>query len=236
MLALIYDIHGNRTALDAVLDDATSAGATRHLLGGDYCMLGAEPAAVLARLRELPADTIWLRGNTERWIAHPDATDIPAPVIAEACVAAARAIGRADVHELAALPQMLAEVPEPGADGVIFCHASPGSDMIGFTDAPAETDGAAADSGLAANTIVCGHTHVQFVREVGVIQVVNPGSCGLPFDGDRRAAYCLLHDDGSFEPRRVEYDVEAAVAAYGANDAAWARMAQRRLREARQVP
>lgn len=235
MLALIYDIHGNRTALDAVLGDASTAGATRYLLGGDYCMLGAEPAAALARLRELPADTIWLRGNTERWIAHPDSSDIPTPVIAEACVAAGDAIGRADAHELAALPKMLAEVPEAGAAGVIFCHASPGSDMIGFVDQPMESDGEAADSGLEANTIVCGHTHIQFVREVGVIQVVNPGSAGLPFDGDPRAAYALLHEDGSFEPRRVEYDVEAAIAAYADNDAEWAQMAVRRLRTARPV-
>lgn len=221
-------------------------------------MLGAEPAAVMTRLRELPADTIWLRGNTERWIAHTDAPDIPSPVIAEACVAAGDAIGRADVHELAALPQMLAEVPEAGAAGVIFCHASPGSDMIGFTDKPAESDGAAADSGLEANTIVCGHTHIQFVREVGVIQVVNPGSVGLPFDGDRRAAYAMLRDDGSFELRRVEYDVEAAISAYGGPDghrdsneddgesrdddergegaAEWARLAVRRLRAARPTP
>lgn len=235
MLALIYDIHGNRIALDAVLADAGRAGAAHYLLGGDYCMLGAEPTATLARLRELPADTIWLRGNTERWIADPAAGDVPSPLIAEACVFAGDAIGRAEVHELAALPQMLAEVPRPGAAGVIFCHASPGSDMVGFTDQPAESDGTAADSGLEANTIVCGHTHIQFVREVGVIQIVNPGSCGLPLDGDRRAAYCLLHEDGSFEPRRVEYDVEAAIATYDGNDAPWAQTARRRLREASAV-
>lgn len=235
MLALVYDIHGNRTALDAVLADAGGAGATRYLLGGDYCMLGAEPVATLARLRELPADTIWLRGNTERWIARPDSNDIPSPLVAEACVAAGDAIGRSDVHELAALPQMLAEVPVAGAAGVIFCHASPGSDMTGFTDLPADGDGEAADSGLEANTIVCGHTHIQFVREVGVIQIVNPGSAGLPFDGDQRAAYALLHEDGSLEPRRVEYDVMTAIAAYDGNEAEWAQMAQRRLLAARPV-
>lgn len=235
MLSLIYDIHGNRVALDAVLADSAAAGATRYLLGGDYCMLGGDPAAVLSRLRELPADTIWLRGNTERWIAHPDADDIPSPQIAEACVVAGDAIGRSAVQELGALPHMLDSVAEAGADGVIFCHASPKSDMIGFTDIPASGDGAAADSGLQANTIVCGHTHIQFVREIGVVQVVNPGSAGLPFDGDPRAAYCLLHEDGSFEPRRVEYDVEAAIDAYGDNYAEWARTVRRRLRAARPI-
>ena len=38
------------------------------------------------------------------------------------------------------------------------------------------------------------------------IELVNPGSVGMPFDGDPRAAYALLHDDGRIEHRRVAYD------------------------------
>lgn len=235
MLALIYDIHGNRVALDAVLADSEARGARHYFLGGDYGMLGAQPAETLGRLRELPADTIWLRGNTERWVRHPDADDIPGPVIADACRFVAGATGHADVLELASLPHVLADLPVPGADGVIFCHASPRSDMIGFFKNPADGDGAAADSGLEANTIVCGHTHMQFRREVGVIEVVNPGSAGLPLDGDPRAAYGLLAPDGSFELCRVEYDIEAAIAAYDPIDAEWAELAKRRLRTAQPV-
>ena len=77
MIAHRYDIHGNDHALEAVIDDATEAGADAWLLGGDYCLMGAQPQAVLDRLEGLPADTIWLSGNTERWVAHPDAEDIP---------------------------------------------------------------------------------------------------------------------------------------------------------------
>jgi diadenosine tetraphosphatase ApaH/serine/threonine PP2A family protein phosphatase len=36
----------------------------------------------------------------------------------------------------------------------------------------------------------------------------------MPLDGDVRAAYALRHDDGEFEFRRVEYDVERAAAAW----------------------
>lgn len=230
MLALIYDVHGNLPALDAVLDDAAAAGAMHHLLGGDYCMLGPQPAETLARLHGLPADTIWLRGNTERWVRHPESGDIPFPAIADACRHVADAIGHAEVSELAALPQMLTDVPVAGAAGVIFCHASPGSDMIGFFPQPADGDGAAATSDREANTIVCGHTHMQFRREVGVVEVINPGSVGLPLDGDTRAAYALLAPDGSFELRRVEYDVEAAVAAFGGLETEWTEIAKRRMR------
>ena len=52
-----------------------------------------------------------------------------------------------------------------------------------------------------------GHTHLPFERTAaGGIELLNPGSVGMPFDGDRRAAYALLHEDGAVERRRVAYD------------------------------
>lgn len=233
MIALLYDIHGNDVALAAVIDDARAAGADAWLLGGDYCVFGAQQAAVLDRLETLPADTVWLRGNTERWAAHPEADDIPLEAIRDAAMFTAGAIGPDSVHELAALPHVVTGVPFEGAEMTVFCHASPGSDMIGFTDVAAESDGEAADSGFEANTIVCGHTHIQFAREIGVVEVVNPGSVGLPWDGDRRAAYALLAPDGSFELRRVEYDVDRAIAAYDGLAGDWVDLTRRRLKEAR---
>jgi predicted phosphodiesterase len=233
MLGVLYDIHGNYVALNAVIADATEKGATRFVLGGDYCMLGAQPAEVLHRLEELPADTIWLRGNTERWVADPQADDIPNEELRDAALFVQAAIGKDYVSELAALPHVLADVPIPGAAMTVFCHASPGSDMIGFTGRPADTDGDAAASAFEANTIVAGHTHIQFERQVGVIDIVNPGSVGLPLDGDPRAAYALLDEDGAFDLLRVEYDVDEALAAYGNHIDPWIDIAKRRLRDAR---
>jgi len=54
--------------------------------------------------------------------------------------------------------------------------------------------------------IVFGHTHLPFRRKAGAVELVNPGSVGMPFDGDPRAAYALVHPDGSIERRRVAYD------------------------------
>lgn len=233
MIALLYDIHGNDVALEAVIADAAAAGADAWLLGGDYCQAGAEPVAVLERLDALPPDTVWLRGNTERWALHPESDDIPAEPLRDAALWVRGAIGHESVAELAALPDLVHDVPFEGAGMTIFCHASPGSDMIGFTDGSEKTDGAAAQSGYEANTIVCGHTHIQFTREVGVIEIVNPGSVGFPFDGDQRAAYALLRPDGSFDLRRVEYDVERAIAAYDGIHGEWVEIAKRRLRSAR---
>lgn len=232
-VAILYDIHGNDLALTAVIEDARAAGATSWVLGGDYCLIGAQPMQVLDRLDALSGEKIWLRGNTERWVGRPKADDIPVDAIRDAALFVQHAIGPDSVNELALLPDTLANVPLPGAEMTVFCHASPGSDMIGFTDQPAGSDEAAADSEFQANTIVCGHTHIQFVREVGVIEIVNPGSVGLPFDGDQRAAYALLTADGTFELRRVPYDVDAAIAAYGSHTGDWVDIAKRRLSEAR---
>lgn len=233
MIALLYDIHGNDVALEAAIADAHSAGADGWLLGGDHCLFGAQPTAVLDRLQELPADTIWLRGNTERWVDQPGADDIPAEAVRDAARFTAGAIGVESVKELAALPHVLCDLPFDGAQLTVFCHASPNSDMLGFNADPAESDAEAVSSDFEANTIVCGHTHQQFTREVGVVEVVNPGSVGLPFDGDRRAAYALLAPDGSFKLRRVEYDVERAIAAYDGLKGDWTEVARRRLATAR---
>ena len=73
-LAVLYDVHGNLPALDAVLEDARFHGAERFMLGGDYSLFGPWPGETVARLRELPA--AWIRGNGERWTAAPaDAPD-----------------------------------------------------------------------------------------------------------------------------------------------------------------
>ena len=78
MLALLYDVHGNLPALDAVLADADAAGAERFLLGGDYAVFGAWPVETIARLRTL--DATWIRGNVDRWAAQPDEEEIPGAV------------------------------------------------------------------------------------------------------------------------------------------------------------
>ena len=54
------------------------------------------------------------------------------------------------------------------------------------------------------------------------MELVNPGSVGMPFDGDPRAAYALVHDDGPVEHRRVAYDHEATAARVRSLGGSWA--------------
>ena len=68
--------------------------------------------------------------------------------------------------------------------------------------------------GVEARRVVFGHTHLPVPARGAraAIELVNPGSVGIPLDGDHRAAYALVHDDGRVELRRVEYDWQAAAA------------------------
>jgi predicted phosphodiesterase len=198
MLAVLYDIHANLPALDAVLANAEEAGADSYLLGGDYAGLGAWPVETLERLRGLP-NAHWIRGNWERWLTDaPDAPDLP--VIRDALDWAREAVDSDTIAELGRLP-LTATI-----DGALFSHASPVSDMRSFMPEPAD-DEEELMGGAQQRRLVFGHTHIQFRRqgEDGV-DLVNAGSVGLPFDGDTRAALALISDDGELELRRVEYD------------------------------
>jgi diadenosine tetraphosphatase ApaH/serine/threonine PP2A family protein phosphatase len=200
--ALLYDVHGNLPALEAVLEDVAAQGEERFLLGGDYALFGAWPAETVARLREL--DAVWIRGNGERWTAHPD--DAP-DVARAAAVRCAELLGDEAVNALAALPGSYAE------GETLFCHGSPQSDVRSFLPDPGEDENELLE-GVAHDRLVFGHTHLAFARRSAAgIQLVNPGSVGMPFDGDPRAAWALLAEDGTIEHRRVDYDRAASAAA-----------------------
>ena len=202
MLALLYDIHGNLPALEAVLRDAEGAGADRFILGGDYAAFGAWPAETVERLRTL--DARWLRGNVDRWTL--DATQAPEPArpALERC---RQLLGDELSGELAALPASLIE-----GDG-LYVHGSPVSDVRSFMPDPHDGDDGLMDEARPAR-LVFGHTHLPFERPgPHGVALLNPGSVGMPFDGDHRAAYALVRDDGTVERRRVAYDHAASAAA-----------------------
>jgi diadenosine tetraphosphatase ApaH/serine/threonine PP2A family protein phosphatase len=194
--ALLYDVHGNLPALEAVLDDALGAGAQNFVLGGDYALFGAYPFETVERLHGL--SPTWIRGNTDRWLADP--SDAPENELVERSLLHCRgALGATVAAELGSLPATAA------VDGALVCHASPRSDMLSFAPDPSPAEDDLLDPGDPA-LIVFGHTHLQFRREANGRLLVNPGSVGMPFDGDRRAAYALWRGGRRIELRRVDYD------------------------------
>jgi predicted phosphodiesterase len=207
VLGILYDIHGNLDALDAVLADADRDGVDEWLLGGDYCAFGPWPVGTLERLRRLENAT-WLRGNGERWLVDPP-MDLPLEQSQFVFAGLASSIAQLpanDVDALVGLPT-LAE-----REDAFYCHGSPLSDVESFPPQPDDGDGRLL-AGVKEQQVVFGHSHIQF-RRVGPneTELVNPGSVGMPLDGDTRAAWAIRGDDGSLEFRRTEYDNSAAVA------------------------
>jgi diadenosine tetraphosphatase ApaH/serine/threonine PP2A family protein phosphatase len=224
VLALLYDVHGNLPALEAVIADAEAAGAEGWILGGDYALFGGWPVETVDRLRALERAT-WIRGNGERWTADPDSAP-ENPVVPDAIVAARTALGAETVADLASLPFSLP------LEGALVCHGSPLSDVDSFLPEPDGDDERLLD-GADAPRVIFGHTHLPFARSgPGGVELVNPGSVGMPFDGDPRAAYALLGPDGRIEHRRVEYDHEASAARVRGIGEGWSEVVARRIERA----
>jgi predicted phosphodiesterase len=202
VLGILYDIHGNLPALERVLDEAGGLDIDRWLLGGDYGTPSPWPEETLARLKELPNAT-WIRGNGERWLREPP-EDRPEVM---------------EVYELFSYDDELVDwlfllPPQAELDGILYTHGSPLSDVDSFPPEPSDGDERML-AGVSDKTVVFGHSHQQFRRAgPNETHLVNPGSVGMPLDGDVRAAWATW--DGDFVFRRTEYDVAKAAAAYRA--------------------
>ena len=198
---MLYDIHGNLPALEAVLAEMEDVGCDRFLLGGDYGTPSPWPEETLARLRELQNAT-WIRGNGERWLREPPEM----PMVIQAYEEFEGVLTEEKIDWLYGLP-VQAEL-----DGILYVHGSPISDIESFAPSPQENEERML-GGVHDRTIVFGHSHQQFRRPgPNGTDLVNPGSAGMPLDGDVRAAWATW--DGDFGFRRTEYDVERAAAAY----------------------
>ena len=184
MLALLYDVHGNVLALDAVLADAGGRAPTPTSSAATWRCSGPGRRQSVARLRELSPAT-WIRGNGERWTADPGAAPEP---VRPATAAAREALGdraRRPARRAARRAPRSATAPAPGtARRSATCARSRPSPP---------TTRPSCSHGVGERRLVFGHTHLPFARmsAVGGIELVNPGSVGMPFDGDHRAAYAL---------------------------------------------
>jgi hypothetical protein len=103
------------------------------------------------------------------------------------------------------------------APPLLLFHGLRGNPFEGFY--PQWSDGQIALklAGIAESTVVSGHTHWPLDRTVGSKRVINPGSVGMPYNGDPRAQYAVLDFDGEqWQPlfRQVEYNLSAVREAF----------------------
>ena len=209
-VAVLSDIHGVLPALDAVLAEPAVLAADRIVLTGDIAA-GPQPSDVLDRLTSLGDRVTWVRGNADRELvelARGEVDDVGDPIAHWA----ARQLGADQVDWLASLPlSVLLDVGEFGP--VLFCHATPRDDAeVVVVDSRLERWSEVL-AGLPDEvmTVVCGHTHMPFARLANRRQIVNPGSVGMPYG--RPGGHWALLENGDVSLRRVEIDVDAAIAA-----------------------
>ena len=204
-VAALYDVHGNRPALEAVLADPRCAGADLIVCGGDV-VAGPEPAECLDRLEAEGGRVRFLSGNGDRETVSPPAEG----QLAEIGRWAAARLGAKRLERVAQWP-LTVELDIDGLGRTLFCHATPRSDTDILTAITPDEDFASAIEGVGAEVVVCGHTHVQYDRQVAGVRVVNAGSVGMPYEGSPEARWALL-GDGEMALVSTAYDVEGALA------------------------
>jgi predicted phosphodiesterase len=204
-VAALYDVHGNLPALEAVLADPRLAAADVVVSGGDV-VIGPYPAECLDLL-EADERLRFLKGNGDREACEPEG----AGGLADAARWCNARLGADRVARVAAWPATVA-LEVPGLGAVLFCHATPSSDLPILTRATPEADVARELAGVDADLVVCGHTHVQYERQVGASRLVNAGSVGMPYEGSPDARWARLGPDG-VELLSTPYDADAALRA-----------------------
>jgi diadenosine tetraphosphatase ApaH/serine/threonine PP2A family protein phosphatase len=221
---ILSDIHANLEALDAAL-----AGAGDHdavLVLGDLVGYGADPNAVIERVRELPATTI-VRGNHDKVGAGLENVESFNHLARQAIAWTAAMLTPPNRDWLAALQQGPVTIDEV----VEICHGSPFDEDVYIFD---DLDARRAIRATRRPLCLFGHTHVpavfRFDAELDAIgpprgprfrvtmdedakYLVNCGAVGQPRDGDPRAAFGLLDTDArTLSIVRVGYDLGAAQA------------------------
>ncbi|MPZ26756.1 MAG: metallophosphoesterase [Micromonosporaceae bacterium] len=209
-VAVLSDIHGVLPALEAVLAEPDVQAADRIVLTGDIAA-GPQPVETLDLLSSLGDRAVWVRGNADRelvTLARGGTGDIPDQV-------APWAAGqlRPDQRELLAGLPLAAELDVAGLGRTVFCHATPRDDQeVVLVDSSLERWAevlSTLEDGVSA--VVCGHSHMPFLRLAHRRTVVNPGSVGMPYGG-AGAHWALLGGAVRVSLRRTELDLDAACA------------------------
>ncbi len=226
-IAVISDLHANKVALDAVLEQLAKLSFERLICLGDLVGYGAEPQAVIQRVRAV-ADVV-VKGNHDRDTVQPQPTTGTHSLARLTQEWTRQQLDRASLDYLAQLPHRAIE-----PYGLIAVHGCYLNDdhttgYVTSTMVP-ENLQAVARRPEWPKLALCGHTHVPMcgwlrgddhVERPGVGEVVwppnpdavliNPGAVGQPRDGDPRAAFALIDlARRAVNFYRVPYDLERA--------------------------
>jgi diadenosine tetraphosphatase ApaH/serine/threonine PP2A family protein phosphatase len=224
---VISDIHANLEAFEAVLAAATDVPYDRLLVLGDLVGYGADPNAIVERIRGLQPHAL-IRGNHDKVGSGLESADGFNAVARSAIRWTYDTLTPSNREWLAALPTG----PIVVDDLIEICHGTPfDEDAYVFDDLDALRALHAAQRPLC----LFGHTHVQIgyaltgdqftlttldeTRPLAVTVVngakhlLNPGSVGQPRDGDPRAGFGVVDTDSRTATiYRIHYPIQQAQA------------------------
>lgn len=200
---IVTDIHGNLTALEAVLASPEARRCDRIVSLGDHVNFGPQPRQVHLRLAE--AGALMLRGNHEDRLLH-----INKPEFAGYQWALLQWTHRQ-------LQGLNLELPIDVREGCVFyTHALPGDPfhLVYPPDLPAVLD--ALPEGVTH--LFSGHNHVSWLLEHNGRTACNPGSLGMLEDGSGCIApFAVLEQSGGdirVTRHRVPYSSKALKRAF----------------------
>ncbi|MCZ8521913.1 MULTISPECIES: metallophosphoesterase family protein [Paenibacillus] len=221
-LAFISDIHGNCTALDAVLEDIRGREADEIYILGDLCYRGPEPKKSLDTVRSLHAQVI--KGNADEWVVRGvrqgEVPDSALGLMNEEREWTLSQLNEEDLGYLKELPESL-HLQKDGVSIEAF-HATPDSLFAIVPPGAAEEElQAKLMKSAAADLYVYAHIHKPYIRYLDGRAVINTGSVGLPFDGLPLASYAMVEiGRGGIHAsiHRVAYDIEEVIRQYEAGE------------------
>ena len=204
-ILLVSDIHSNWAALQAIRESFDVC-----LFMGDLVDYGVEPTPCIDWARHHV--DYGVRGNHDHGAAQcvmingvsgfRYLSSVTRPITCEK-------LNEPDRRYLASLP--LSKAITLNEKKFLLVHATPRDPMDEF--APPEIDfWLRRLEGYDVDYVICGHTHHPYILQAGRTTVINPGSVGLPRDGDPRAAYGII-DDNLIELKRIEYPIEKTIKA-----------------------
>lgn len=207
-IAAIYDIHGNLTALEAVLHEINQDNVDCIVVGGDV-IAGPMPAETLTLLQNISIPIHFIHGNAESELLRHLVGEKPLGLSKRAderTYWVAKKLSEDHKQFISGWPATI-DLMVDGYGKILFCHATPNSDIEVFTQHSPEKKLVDIFESQNAALVICGHTHMQFDRNIGDVRVVNAGSVGMPF-GHTGADWLLIGTEVEF--RHTDYDISKA--------------------------
>lgn len=211
-IAVVSDIHGNLSALNAVLQDIEKKNINNVFFLGDLVMNGPSPWEVFEVIDALSPE-VWIKGNTDEWLERftedSEADDDRLKLMIERNQYAKKRLSTKQIEKLNKLQEQSVVVVN---DKKILCvHGSPSSneESVGIMK-PLEYFEDLIDNN-AFDLMLCGHTHLPFIGFYKGKKIMNPGAIGFSLDEDPRASYGILtigNNEFSLTIQRVDYEID----------------------------